>query len=99
MTVLMTIDLPISAEVLGAVSQEMGVRQNPPDGLIVHVTTETPQGCHIVDVWDSSELYEKFRDSRLMPAMGKIMSERGMAVPDSPPEAQYAEALDLVRGR
>ncbi|MDX6366407.1 MAG: hypothetical protein QOK30_1483 [Nocardioidaceae bacterium] len=42
MTVLLTMDLPVSREILEAVSSQMGVRDDPPDGLVVHVMTRRP---------------------------------------------------------
>jgi hypothetical protein len=39
MTVLLTMDLPVSRDVLEAVSSQMGVHDDPPEGLVVHVMT------------------------------------------------------------
>jgi hypothetical protein len=99
MTVVLTQDIPVPREDLEAVSQAMGVRENPPDGLIVHVMTETAQGVHVVDIWDSQEQFQKFLDERLMPTMQKVLSERGVAMDGPPPEPTFDEAFDLVRGR
>jgi hypothetical protein len=98
MTVLLTMDIPAGKADLEAVSAEMGVHQNPPDGLILHLFTETPQGTHVVDVWESAEHFERFRDGQLMPAMGKVMSERGIAM-EAAPEPTFTEAHDVIRGK
>jgi hypothetical protein len=98
MTILMTIDLPVPGDVLQAVSNEMRVREDPPPGLIVHVMTEAAGGVHVVDVWNSEQEFTTFRDQRLMPAMAKVMANKGLPVPDTLPEADVTEASDLVRG-
>jgi hypothetical protein len=99
MPVLLTFDIPVSREVVKAVGDEMRVHDDPPDGLIAHVLTETPDGCHVVDIWDSGEHFQRFRDARLLPAMGKVMAAQGIAAPDGPLEPEITPAYDLVRGR
>ena len=100
MPVLMTMDMPVGREDVEALSTAMGVRDNPPDGLIAHVFTEESGRVHIVDIWESEEHYARFRDDRLMPTMGKVMSERGISLPPgADPEPQFAEAFDLIRGK
>jgi hypothetical protein len=96
MAVLLTQDIPLSREALEAVTTEMGVRLKPPDGLIVHLMTEIPEGVHVVDVWESTEQYEQFR---LTPAIGKVMADRGIVAPDKLPKPVITAAHDLVRGR
>jgi hypothetical protein len=82
------------------VNAQMGVREDPAAGLIVHVVTEIPAGCHLGDVWESTEQYEEFRDSRLGRALGKVMAERGQASPDGGiPDPVITPVLDLVHGR
>jgi heme-degrading monooxygenase HmoA len=98
MTVLMTMDLPASRADLEEVSASMDTHQNPPDGLIIHVATETADGVHVVDIWESRAAFEKFRDGSLVPTMQKYMAEHNMA-PDSAPQPQLDEAFDVVRGR
>jgi hypothetical protein len=99
MAVLLTQDLPVGREDVEAVSAEMGVKENPPDGLILHTFTVTPEGVHIVDVWESAAHYDRFRDERLMPAMGKVMAERGVPMDGPPPAPQFADAFDVIVGR
>ncbi len=98
MTVLLTQDLPVRREDVEAVSAELGVRENPPAGLIVHVFTVTPEGVHVVDVWESADHYYRFQRERLMPALGKVMAERGVPMEGAPPEPVFTEAFDLVTG-
>lgn len=99
MTVLMQMDLPLKREDVEAVAADVESVKNPPDGLLVHVMTETANGVHIVDVWESQAQFEKFRDDRLMPSMMKVMTKRGIPMDGPPPEPTFDEAFDVVRGR
>ena len=99
MTVLLTMDLPVKRADLEAVSTAMGVRENPPEGLLLHVMTETSGGIHVVDVWDSKEAFEKFNSDRLTPTMQKVMTERNVSLDGPPPEPTFSEAFDVVKGR
>jgi hypothetical protein len=97
MTILVTVDLPVTRADLEAVGQEMGAYENPPTGLIAHVATETEGGVHVVDIWESREDYDRFSTERLGPAVGKVAAERGIPM-DGPPATIITDAFDLVRG-
>jgi hypothetical protein len=99
MTVLMTMDLPVKRADLEAVSAAMGVHDNPPAGLVVHVMSETANGVHIVDIWESQDAFDKFNNGQLMPTMQKVMAERNISMDGPPPEPTFDEAFDMVRGR
>ncbi len=99
MAVLMTTDISVGRADLEAVSDDMGVHESPPDGLIVHVLTETADGVHVVDIWESTEQFQKFSDDRLMPSMQKVLAQRGVAMDGPPPQPTFDEVFDLVRGR
>jgi hypothetical protein len=98
MTVVMTMDLPVTREDLEGVSAELGTHENPPEGLIVHVATKTSDGVHVTDVWESEAAFERFRDNQLLPSMQKYMNEHDMSM-DEAPQPQLDEAFDVVRGR
>ena len=98
MAVLMTMDISVSRTDLEAVSNDMGVREDPPDGLIVHVMTETADGVHVVDIWESTEQFQKFTDDRLMSSMQKVLAERGVAMDGPLPQPTFDEVFDVVRG-
>jgi len=98
MTVLMTMDLPVTKEDVEAVSSALRSHEDPPAGLIVHVATETANGVHVVDIWESKETFEKFNADRLTPAMQQAMIERNIPLA-GPPEQTFVEAFDVVRGR
>ena len=98
MTVVMTMDLPVSRADLEALSADLGTHDNPPDGLIVHIATATSDGVHVMDIWESEAAFEKFRDDQLMPSMVKYMTEKNMSM-DEAPHPTLDEAFDVIRGR
>jgi hypothetical protein len=98
MAVMMTMDLPVSRGDVEALSDAMGVRDTVPTGLIAHAVTETPGGIPVVDLWESESDFVQFRDSQLLPTMGKVMAERGVNLEGPPPGPVIVEAFDLVRG-
>ena len=48
------------------------LRENLPDGLLLHAAGPTPLGCRIVAVWDSEESLTRFFRNRLQPAMNIV---------------------------
>ena len=98
MAVLMTMDIPVPREIAEAVSAAMGAEGDPPDGLIAHVMTKTPDGVHVVDIWESREQFDKFSNEQLRPTMQKVLDERGISLDGPPPEPTFEEGFDLVPG-
>jgi hypothetical protein len=86
-----------SAEIYDAVSAKLDVEKDPPAGIIVH-SAIAPEGggIRIVDVWESREAFESFRDERLMPAVESVLSERGIE-PAGPPTYEFSEIHDLYK--
>jgi hypothetical protein len=98
MTVVMTLDLPVTREDLEALSAEAGSAASPPDGLIVHTATVTSGGVRVVNAWENQAQFEKFLDDRLMASLQKVAAEKGHDV-SGPPEPTFEEAFDVVKGR
>jgi len=102
MTVVMQQTMPEGTrlEMLDEVTRQMGVLTDPPDGLIVHTHFAEGDRVRVIDVWDSQEAFEAFRDSRLMPTMEKVAADAGMDMSQAPqPETTITEVAGLVRGR
>ena len=62
------------------------------------VVTETANGVHVVDIWESAADVQRFNQEQLMPSMKRVTQERGIQLPDPFPEPKITEAYDLVRG-
>jgi hypothetical protein len=98
MTVLVTMDLPVSRGDVEAVAIDLNVIDNPPEGLIVHIATETDSGVHITDIWESAEHHARFAAEQLGPSVAKVAADRGIPM-SGPPAFEITDAFDLVRGR
>ena len=56
-----------------AITELMNIRENPPDGALVHTAGATPDGgFRVFDVWESREHMERFMQERLMPAVQAV---------------------------
>ena len=63
-------------------SRSMDVRNNPPEGCIVHTAGALPDGgFRIFDVWETREDFERFMQDRLMPAVKQVVGDAGGAPP------------------
>jgi hypothetical protein len=87
----------VSLEMLDRVTDEMNVDEDPPEGLLVHVHFEQEGKHRIVDLWESEEAYERFRDARLMPAMQAVMQQQGGEQPQEP-DTSITPVHRVVRG-
>ena len=94
-----TLPLGVPIDMLDAVADEMDVDNDPPDGLIVHTHFEKDGHVQVLDVWQSAEHHDKFTESRLMPAMGKVAAARGFDLPQGQADASVTEVHRVVRGR
>jgi hypothetical protein len=61
---------------------------NPPDGLIAHSARFEGDTFKALDLWESSDAFLAFAESRLGPAIGKVL---GDDAPDGPPEPKFTE--------
>lgn len=66
-----------------ATVEEMGIRDNPPRGLIHHWCAPVSGGLRICDVWETREDFERFAKEKI----GPIATKHGMppAVPEITP--------------
>ena len=59
-----------------AVMKQMGLDRTTaagwPAGLVSHVAGKTASGWCVVDVWESTQAFEAFRQGRLGPAFGQV---------------------------
>jgi len=86
-------------EMINAVTDEMDVRNLPPNGLIVHTAVNIGGRLTIIDVWESQEDWDKFAESRLGPAFATVSQRMGIDLSQAPePETQILEVLSIVYG-
>jgi hypothetical protein len=74
----------VGAEQYDAVTREMDIASNPPDGLIFHSAGDLEGRFQIFNVWRSAEDADRFVRERLRPAQVTVMGEERVAeMPDA----------------
>ena len=76
------------AEQYDAVSGQIGLAADPPEGLIFHSAGELDGRFQIFNVWETGEQSERFTRERIRPAMVAVMGEERVA---SLPEPEMVE--------
>ncbi|NUU22068.1 MAG: hypothetical protein HOV68_11230 [Streptomycetaceae bacterium] len=86
MTILMHIDLPITAQQYDALNERLQ-KQGPEffAGCLAHVAVADDGGVHVTDIWESTEAMEAFTE-RMMP----FARELGLPQPEKPPTVSTA---------
>jgi hypothetical protein len=74
----------LGAEQYDAVTEKMGLANEPPEGLIFHSAGELEGRFQVFNVWESREHFDSFVRDRLRPAQVDIMGEDRVAA--MPPE-------------
>ena len=92
MAVVVIQDFGATADEYDAVNAKLDARGNPPAGMIIHTGSVTGDGMRVVDVWESVQHFNDFREQRLGPAVHEVMGPN----PD-PPNIQVHEVHDLVQ--
>ncbi len=85
MTYAFTQVVPIDAAFYRRVLEGLG--DDPPEGLIVHLAVERPEGgLRYFDVWESEEDWDRFAEERLHPVVHPLLS--GLFGDNFPPEPE-----------
>jgi hypothetical protein len=81
MPIVMTAEIPASADMYDSINKEMGLSGDTlPTGLIAHYASPTENGMLIFDVWESKADFEEFAAGRLWPAMEKVVGGGGEGI-------------------
>ncbi len=69
-----TTDFPegVGTKMYDGVQAEMDLANNPPEGLIFHWAGEVDGKWTVIDVWDTRDAYDRFREERLFPAIQSV---------------------------
>jgi hypothetical protein len=62
-----------------AVTAQMGIANNPPEGLIFHSAGELEGRFQVFSVWETSEHADRFMRERLRPAQVALVGEEAVA--------------------
>jgi hypothetical protein len=74
------------------VNEKLGVDDDPPAGLLIHTASEHGGGVRIVDVWESEDAWNRFREERLMAAVIEVFGEQ-----DGPPQQETHETHHVIK--
>jgi hypothetical protein len=85
----------VNEDIYDAVQEKLGLQGDPPEGLIVHTAGTDAGQFRVIDVWESREAHDRFRDERLLPAIREVASERGLEPPSGPPSGSWYDAHDF----
>ncbi len=77
-----------------AVNEQMGIADNPPDGLIFHAAGPIEDGWGVIDFWESRAKFDEFLASRIRPAI----EELGDRAPQSPPDIKEFPVYNYIGG-
>ena len=70
-------DVPANEQMYGEIRARLG--DSPPRGLISHVVVPGDGGgLRYIDVWDSAEDWERFREEQVEPVVGEVLAAHGL---------------------
>ena len=96
MTYAFTQDVPISADVYQRIVRGLG--DAPPEGLILHIALERPEGgLRYIDVWESEAHCDRFGEDRLHPVVHPLLEEM-LGVHPPEPTRSPASVVDIWQG-
>jgi hypothetical protein len=90
-------DVPATLEMYDQIRD--GIGDETPPGLISHVAIEREGGLRYVDVWETEEDWERFRQERLEPVVGKVLAAHGLEVDHSQVVFDPVTVLDTWIGQ
>ncbi|MGH9224988.1 MAG: hypothetical protein ACRD2W_14705 [Acidimicrobiales bacterium] len=90
-------EVPSNEHLYRKVKSEIGDEQ--PDGLVVHLVVKSDGGLRHIGVWETQAAWERFRDERVRPAVGRVLEAAGIAPPPPPPAEEQLDLIDVATGR
>ena len=70
----------------------------PPKGLVVHLVAKSDGGLRHFNVWESNQDWERYRQERIGPAVGKVLAAAGITERPPEPVEQQLEVVDVWTG-
>ena len=77
-----------------AVNAEIGVEENPPEGLVFHAAGPVEGGWNVIDFWESREHFDRFFGERVGPAIEAL----GDKAPPNPPSIKEFPVHNTIAG-
>ncbi len=87
-------EVPSDEQLYRQVKAEVGDEQ--PKGLIVHLVVKSEGGLRHIGVWETQADWERFRDERVQPAVGKVLTAAGFTHLPPRPVEQEMDVVDVL---
>lgn len=72
------------------------VGDEPAKGLVVQMVVKRDDGLRHVGVWESKELFDRFQQERVGPAVAGVLASIGVNERPSPPEIEELALVDII---
>ena len=89
-------EVPATTDIYARVKAEIG--DDLPQGMVSHLVVQQEHGLRHITVWESKEDWERFRDGRLQPAVGRVLVAAGTSAPPPAPPTQELQVVDVLTG-
>ncbi len=91
-------DVPADEHMYAEVRARLG--SEPPKGLISHVVVAGEAGgLRYIDLWDSAEDWERFREEQVEPVVGEVLAAHGLPHDHSLVRFEELRPIDVWVGR
>ncbi len=87
-------EVPADEQIYQRVKAEIG--EAPPPGLVLHLVVKADPGLRHIGVWESQADWERFRDERVEPAVGKVLTAAGLSHLPPPPVVEEMQVVDVI---
>jgi hypothetical protein len=87
-------DVPADEGIYQRVKAAMG--DEPAKGLIVQMVVKRDGGLRHFGVWESKELFDRFQQERVSPAVGRVLASIGVNEPPARPEIEELALVDVI---
>ena len=84
-------DVPANEHIYGQIRGKLG--DDAPAGLIAHLVFKHEGGLRYIDVWDTQDDWERFRDERVEPVVDEVLA--GLGIPHDQTLVTF-ENMDMV---
>jgi hypothetical protein len=75
---------------------QAGLGDEPPKGLIVMMVVKRDEGLRHLGVWESKELFDRFQEERVGPAVAGVLADIGVTESPPPPEIEEMDLVDVA---
>ena len=86
-------DVPGTDELYRRIKAEIG--DEPPKGQVMHLVVKQDGGLRHFNVWESRQDWQRHRQERIGPAVGKVLAAAGITERPPAPVEQQLDVVDI----